>query len=210
MFQERLQSQLRPALRDAFRKLFNHDLDPQTIGFQQTRPEFEGDVTINVFPFLKISGKGPEQTATAIGEHLQTDLPMVARYNVVKGFLNILIDDAYWTGFLREAVDRDILSFPANGEKVMVEYASPNTNKPLHLGHLRNIFLGHGISRILEATGNEVVKVQVVNDRGIHICKSMLAWQKFGAGETPQSSGLKGESSWVNTMWSSTRPTRSR
>ncbi len=193
MFQERLQSQLRPALRDAFRKLFNHDLDPQTIGFQQTRPEFEGDVTINVFPFLKISGKGPEQTATAIGEHLQTDLPMVARYNVVKGFLNILIDDAYWTGFLREAVDRDILSFPANGEKVMVEYASPNTNKPLHLGHLRNIFLGHGISRILEATGNEVVKVQVVNDRGIHICKSMLAWQKFGAGETPQSSGLKGD-----------------
>jgi arginyl-tRNA synthetase len=193
MFQDRLRSQLVPALQSAFKDLFGHDLDAKAIGFQQTRPEFEGDVTINVFPFLKLSGKGPEQTAQAIGEHLVAHVPVVERFNVVKGFLNIVIGDAYWLGFLREAGERDILSFPATGEKVMVEYASPNTNKPLHLGHLRNIFLGYSVSRILQAAGNEVVKVQVINDRGIHICKSMLAWQKFGHGETPQSSGLKGD-----------------
>ena len=193
MFQDRLRSQLVPALQGAFKDLFGHDLDAKAIGFQQTRPEFEGDVTINVFPFLKLSGKGPEQTAQAIGEHLVAHVPVVERFNVVKGFLNIVIGDAYWLGFLREAGERDILSFPATGRKVMVEYASPNTNKPLHLGHLRNIFLGYSVSRILQASGYEVIKAQVINDRGIHICKSMLAWQKFGQGETPQSSGLKGD-----------------
>jgi arginyl-tRNA synthetase len=193
MFQDRLRSQLVPALQSAFNALFGHDLDAKTIGFQQTRPEFEGDVTINVFPFLKLSGKGPEQTAQAIGEHLVAHVPVVERFNVVKGFLNIVIADGHWTGFLKEAVEGDILAFPATGDKVMVEYASPNTNKPLHLGHLRNIFLGYSVSRILQAAGREVVKVQVINDRGIHICKSMLAWQKFGHGETPQSCGLKGD-----------------
>lgn len=193
MFQDRLRSQLVPALQCAFKDLFGHDLDAKAIGFQQTRPEFEGDVTINVFPFLKLSGKGPEQTAQAIGEHLVAHVPVVERFNVVKGFLNIVIGDAYWLGFLREAGERDILRFPATGKKVMVEYASPNTNKPLHLGHLRNIFLGYSVSRILQAAGHEVIKAQVINDRGIHICKSMLAWQKFGQGETPQSSGLKGD-----------------
>lgn len=193
MFHDRLQTLLVPALQDAFSQLFNHALDVRSIGFQQTRPEFEGDVTINVFPFLKISGKGPEQTAQAIGEQLVANVDVVERFNVVKGFLNIVISDAYWLGFLREAGEKDILAFPSTGEKVMVEYASPNTNKPLHLGHLRNIFLGWSVSRILEAAGNEVIKVQVINDRGIHICKSMLAWQKFGNGETPASSGLKGD-----------------
>ncbi|MBX2972039.1 MAG: arginine--tRNA ligase [Flavobacteriales bacterium] len=193
MFHDRLQALLVPALQDAFSQLFNHALDVRSIGFQQTRPEFEGDVTINVFPFLKISGKGPEQTAQAIGEFLVAKVDVVERFNVVKGFLNIVISDAYWLGFLREAGEKDILAFPSTGEKVMVEYASPNTNKPLHLGHLRNIFLGWSVSRILEAAGNEVIKVQVINDRGIHICKSMLAWQKFGNGETPASSGLKGD-----------------
>jgi arginyl-tRNA synthetase len=193
MFQDRLRSQLVPALQSAFKDLFGHDLDAKAIGFQQTRPEFEGDVTINVFPFLKLSGKGPEQTAQAIGDHLLAHVPVVARFNVVKGFLNIVIADGYWTAFLKEAEESDILAFAATGKKVMVEYASPNTNKPLHLGHLRNIFLGYSVSRILQAAGNEVVKVQVINDRGIHICKSMLAWQKFGHGETPQSSGLKGD-----------------
>jgi arginyl-tRNA synthetase len=193
MFQDRLRSQLVPALQSAFKDLFGHDLDAKAIGFQQTRPEFEGDVTINVFPFLKLSGKGPEQTAQAIGDHLLAHVPVVARFNVVKGFLNIVIADGYWTAFLKEAGESDILAFAATGKKVMVEYASPNTNKPLHLGHLRNIFLGYSVSRILQAAGNEVVKVQVINDRGIHICKSMLAWQKFGHGETPQSSGLKGD-----------------
>ncbi|MEZ4807827.1 MAG: arginine--tRNA ligase [Flavobacteriales bacterium] len=192
MFQDRLQAQLLPALQQAFRSLFGHELDSGAIGFQNTRPEFEGDVTINVFPFLKISGKGPEQTAQAIGDQLCSTLPIVERFNVVKGFLNLVIADTYWIDFVQGAAQQDLLAFPATGRKVMVEYASPNTNKPLHLGHLRNIFLGFGVSRILEAAGNEVVRAQVINDRGIHICKSMLAWRKFGAGETPES-GLKGD-----------------
>lgn len=193
MFQDRLQALLVPALQNAFSQLFNHTLDVRSLGFQQTRPEFEGDVTINVFPFLKISGKGPEPTAQAIGEFLVANVPVVDRFNVVKGFLNIVISDAYWLDFLKEAGTKDILALPATGKKVMVEYASPNTNKPLHLGHLRNIFLGWSVSRILEAAGNEVIKVQVINDRGIHICKSMVAWQKVGHGETPATSGLKGD-----------------
>jgi len=193
MFQDRLQQILLPALLAGFRELYGAAPDAEKIGFQPTRPEFEGDVTINVFPFLKLSGKGPEQTANAIGDHLVKHVEAVERFNVVKGFLNIVIADAYWTGFLHEASGTDLLRFPATGHKVMVEYASPNTNKPLHLGHLRNIFLGYSVSRILQAAGNQVVKVQVINDRGIHICKSMVAWRKFGNGETPESSGLKGD-----------------
>lgn len=193
MFQDRLQAQLVPALQAAFRDLFQAEVDTARLAFQPTRPEFEGDVTINVFPFLKQSGQGPEQTAQAIGEHVKANVPVVDRFNVVKGFLNISIADGYWLGFVKEACELDILAFPPTGRKVMVEYASPNTNKPLHLGHLRNIFLGNSVSRILQSAGNEVIKVQVINDRGIHICKSMLAWQKFGNGETPQSSGLKGD-----------------
>lgn len=193
MFQDRLQAQLLPALQTAFQDLFQHTLDPKAVAFQSTRPEFEGDITINVFPFLKISGKGPEQTATAIGEYLQAQVDVVERFNVVKGFLNIVITDRYWHGFLQEAGTMDILNFASTADQVMVEYSSPNTNKPLHLGHLRNNFLGHSVSRILEAAGNEVVRVQIINDRGIHICKSMVAWHKFGNGETPESSGLKGD-----------------
>ncbi|MEZ4740397.1 MAG: arginine--tRNA ligase [Flavobacteriales bacterium] len=193
MFQDRLQAVLVPALQQAFKALFGHELDPKSITFQATRPEFEGDVTINVFPFLKLSGKGPEPTAQAIGESIQRDLEVVSGFNVVKGFLNFVIADSYWTDYLAEAAKGEPLSFPSTGKQVMVEYASPNTNKPLHLGHMRNIFLGHSVSNILQAAGNEVVRVQVINDRGIHICKSMLAWLKFGNGETPQSSGLKGD-----------------
>ncbi|MBK7268920.1 MAG: arginine--tRNA ligase [Flavobacteriales bacterium] len=200
MFQDRLQALLVPAVQQAFASVFNAEVAAERIAFQTTRPEFEGDVTINVFPFLKQtadksgqSGKGPEPTAQAIGEHLQTNVDVVERFNVVKGFLNLVIADRYWLGFLQEAREKDILQFPSSGRKVMVEYSSPNTNKPLHLGHLRNNFLGHSVSRILQAAGHEVIKAQVINDRGIHICKSMLAWQKFGNGETPESSGLKGD-----------------
>lgn len=193
MYHDPLHAKLQPAVQGAFKHLFGHDLEAKAIAFQHTRPEFEGDVTINVFPYLKLSGKGPEQTATAIGEHLQRELPEVARFNVVKGFLNLVIADAYWTDFLEQAGARDILQFPSTGEQVMVEYSSPNTNKPLHLGHLRNNFLGHSVSRILQASGHEVVRVQIINDRGIHICKSMVAWQRFGHGETPETSGLKGD-----------------
>ncbi|MBL7986108.1 MAG: arginine--tRNA ligase, partial [Flavobacteriales bacterium] len=193
MFQDRLQAQLIPAIQAAFQQLFGATIDAKQLAFQPTRPEFEGDVTINVFPFLKLSGKGPEPTATAIGEFLQRELPIVARFNVIKGFLNLVITDGYWQGFLAEVMGKDLLAFPSTGKKVMVEYASPNTNKPLHLGHLRNIFLGYSVSRILQATGNEVVRVQVINDRGIHICKSMVAWRKSGKGETPASAGMKGD-----------------
>ncbi len=196
MFQDRLQSLLTPALHGAFSQLFGKELDARSIGFQATRPEFEGDVTINVFPFIKLSGKGPEQTAQAIGDHLKANVPIVERFNVVKGFLNIVIADGYWLGFLKEAGEKDLLQLEPvtpSEAKVMVEYASPNTNKPLHLGHLRNIFLGYSVSRILQAAGHEVIKVQVINDRGIHICKSMIAWQKFGKGETPASAGVKGD-----------------
>lgn len=196
MFQDRLQSLLTPALHGAFSQLFGKELDARSIGFQATRPEFEGDVTINVFPFIKLSGKGPEQTAQAIGDHLKANVPIVERFNVVKGFLNIVIADGYWLGFLKEAGEKDLLQLEPvtpSEAKVMVEYASPNTNKPLHLGHLRNIFLGYSVSRILQAAGHEVIKVQVINDRGIHICKSMIAWQKFGMGETPASAGVKGD-----------------
>ncbi|MBS1939573.1 MAG: arginine--tRNA ligase [Bacteroidetes bacterium] len=193
MFQDRLRAILAPAVQAAFNDCFGRSPDAGSIGFQPTRPEFGGDTTINVFPFLKLSGKGPEQTAQAVGGHLVKHVAEVAGFNVVKGFLNIEISDAYWLGFLKEADGKDILTFSPTGKQVMVEFASPNTNKPLHLGHLRNIFLGWSVGRILEAAGNEVVKVQVVNDRGIHICKSMVAWRMYGNGETPATSGLKGD-----------------
>ncbi len=193
MMTDPLQARLQLAVQRAFQQLFDAEVTLKQIGFQPTRPEFEGDVTMNVFPFLKLTGKAPEATATAIGEFLAREEPVVARFNVIKGFLNLVIADSFWLGFLQEASTRDILALPFTGKKVMVEYASPNTNKPLHLGHMRNIFLGHSVSRILESAGNEVVRVQVVNDRGIHICKSMVAWQKFGNGETPASVGLKGD-----------------
>lgn len=193
MYQDPLHARIAPAVQQAFSTLFSAEVGMDKLVFQATRPEFEGDLTINVFPFLKFSGKGPEPTATAIGEHLVAQVDIVERFNVIKGFLNLVIADAYWLGFLESSVDKDLLSFPPTGRKVMVEYSSPNTNKPLHLGHMRNIFLGHSVSNLLEATGNEVVRVQVINDRGIHICKSMVAWRNFGKGETPESSGLKGD-----------------
>ncbi|MCL4281547.1 MAG: arginine--tRNA ligase [Flavobacteriales bacterium] len=191
MFQDRLQALLLPAVQNAFRELFGQA--PDAVAFQSTRPEFEGDITINVFPFLKLSGKGPEQTATAVGGHLVQHAGIVERFNVVKGFLNIVIADAHWQAFLHEAAEHDLLQFPSTGQQVMVEYASPNTNKPLHLGHARNIFLGDSVGRILQAAGHDVVRAQIINDRGIHICKSMVAWRQFGNGETPESSGLKGD-----------------
>ncbi len=193
MMKDPLLARLTPAVERAFKQLYDKEIPLHQFGFQATRPEFDGDVTINVFPFTKLIGKGPELLANELGGFLLREEPVVVRFNVIKGFLNLVIADGYWQDFVKVAGERDILAFPATGRKVMVEYASPNTNKPLHLGHLRNIFLGWSVSRILEASGNEVVKVQVINDRGIHICKSMLAWRKFGQGETPQSSGLKGD-----------------
>ena len=181
---------------NAIKALYNVDVDPKTIVPQATRKEFEGNLTVVVFPFLKASHKKPEETAKEIGAWLQENEPIVEKFNVVKGFLNLNLDPKFWINILNQIVEDPNYGFrkPTEESKlVMVEYSSPNTNKPLHLGHVRNNLLGYSLSKILEANGNKVVKTNIVNDRGIHICKSMLAWQKWGNGETPQTSGKKGD-----------------
>lgn len=178
----------------AVKALYQTDLDAADIGLQPTRKEFEGQVTIVTFPFTKFSRKSPEQTGTDIGEFLKNEVKEISGFNVIKGFLNISLSDAYWIDKLyTEILADDFAVFKPNGKKVMVEYSSPNTNKPLHLGHVRNNLLGYSVAEILKADGYEVIKANLVNDRGIHICKSMLAWQKFGNGETPESTGEKGD-----------------
>jgi arginyl-tRNA synthetase len=178
----------------AVKHLYNIDIAAGDITLQETRKEFEGQVTVVTFPFTRFSKKSPEQTGNEIGAYLQNELPEVAGFNVIKGFLNISLADGYWLGQLYNKISpADFGVFKPNGKKVMVEYSSPNTNKPLHLGHVRNNLLGFSVAEILSAAGFEVIKANLVNDRGIHICKSMLAWQTFGNGETPESSGLKGD-----------------
>ena len=160
---------------------------------QKTRKEFEGDYTLVVFPLLKASRKSPEATATEIGEYLVANTPEIKAFNVIKGFLNLSLDSAFWAARFREVAANDTFGQAApTGRTVMIEYSSPNTNKPLHLGHIRNNLLGYSVAQILKANGNKVIKVNLVNDRGIHICKSMLAWKLYG-GETPASSGMKGD-----------------
>ena len=183
------------AIASASKHCFQAELDPETIQVQQTRKEFEGDRTVVVFPLTRASKSSPEATAELLGKHLVLSNELVSAYQVVKGFLNLTIVPSYWTSALEEAVQMKQFGFGAAHSlpKVMVEYSSPNTNKPLHLGHLRNNFLGYSVSRILEAAGHSVVKVQIINDRGIHICKSMVAWELFGNGETPESAGIKGD-----------------
>ncbi|MDO3641123.1 arginine--tRNA ligase [Mucilaginibacter sp. L3T2-6] len=178
----------------AVKHLYNTDIAAADINLQETRKEFEGQLTIITFPFTRFSKKSPEQTGTDIGAFLQNELAEVSGFNVIKGFLNISLADSYWVNQLYTEISSDkfAVSEP-NGKKVMVEYSSPNTNKPLHLGHVRNNLLGFSVAEILGAAGYEVIKANLVNDRGIHICKSMLAWQKFGNGETPESSGMKGD-----------------
>ncbi|RZK55822.1 MAG: arginine--tRNA ligase, partial [Pedobacter sp.] len=179
---------------DAVKELYNQSIEESVLNIQETRKEFEGQVTIVVFPITKISKQSPEQTATAIGDYLVANVAEVTAFNVVKGFLNLSIADSYWLNlFNNELLSDDFGKAKSNGKKVMVEYSSPNTNKPLHLGHVRNNLLGYAVAELLKADGYEVFKVNLVNDRGIHICKSMLAWEKWGNGETPESSGLKGD-----------------
>ncbi|MDB4919245.1 arginine--tRNA ligase [Mucilaginibacter sp.] len=179
---------------NAVKHLYNTDITAADINLQETRKEFEGQVTIVTFPFTKFSKKSPEQTGNEIGTFLQNEIKEVADFNVIKGFLNLSIADDYWIDQLYNEILPDTFAVAEpNGKKVMVEYSSPNTNKPLHLGHVRNNLLGFSVAEILAAAGYEVVKSNLVNDRGIHICKSMLAWQRFGNGETPESSGLKGD-----------------
>ena len=170
------------------------DVDSKLVQVQKTRKDFEGDFTLVVFPFLKTSRKGPEATADEIGRYMTEHFAEIKSFNVVKGFLNINLSHDFWIDCFNDIVSDENFGFaPSSSRSVMVEYSSPNTNKPLHLGHIRNNLLGYSVSRLLEANGNKVMKVNLVNDRGIHICKSMLAWQMFGNGETPASSGMKGD-----------------
>lgn len=179
---------------NAIKQIYNEEIVESVINLQETRKEFEGQVTIVVFPITKISKKSPEETANAIGEYLVENVEEVTAFNVVKGFLNLSIANSYWLNlFNNDLLSTGFGKIKSNGQKVMVEYSSPNTNKPLHLGHVRNNLLGYAVAELLKADGYEVFKVNLVNDRGIHICKSMLAWQKWGNGETPETSGLKGD-----------------
>ena len=166
----------------------------QQVNFQKTRPEFEGDMTIVVFPFGKLAGRNPEQLANEMGAEMIKESDMIAKFNVVKGFLNLLISDKFWMDFFKaNHENREFGRKPISGKNVVIEYSSPNTNKPLHLGHIRNNLLGWSVSEIMKANGKRVVRVNLVNDRGIHICKSMLAWLKWGNGCTPESTGKKGD-----------------
>ncbi|MEK9603802.1 MAG: arginine--tRNA ligase [Flavobacteriaceae bacterium] len=176
--------------------LSDYELSDQKLEFQATRKDFEGDITLVLFPLLKLTRQNPAVLGEKIGRHLVDCSPYVSHFNVVSGFLNLSISDAYYLKFLKDILKVKNYGHTTVGEDaptVMVEFSSPNTNKPLHLGHIRNNLLGHSVSRILEANGNHVIKTQIINDRGIHICKSMLAWQHYGKGETPKSSGLKGD-----------------
>ena len=181
---------------EAIEKLYSQKTDPNQVQIQNTRKDFEGDKTVVVFPFLRFSKKSPEQTGEELGNYLTVHVGEISGFNVVKGFLNLVIDGSYWINQLNEAAGDEQYGFsPVTNESelVMIEYSSPNTNKPLHLGHIRNNLLGFSISEIMKANGNKVVKTNIVNDRGIHICKSMYAWQQLGNGETPDSSGKKGD-----------------
>ena len=181
---------------DAVKTLYGQDIPAAQVQVQKTKKEFEGDLTVVVFPFVKAARKSPEQTGAEIGEYLVANQPFIASYNVIKGFLNLSIGKAYWVGELNRmhADPHYGTATPApDAPLMMIEYSSPNTNKPLHLGHIRNNLLGYSIAEIQKACGWRVVKTNIVNDRGIHICKSMLAWKRFGGGETPESSGMKGD-----------------
>ncbi|MCB9365319.1 MAG: arginine--tRNA ligase [Flavobacteriales bacterium] len=179
---------------EGIQQLYGVEVNVNQVQVQKTRPDFEGDLTVVVFPFLKASKKSPEQTGEDLGDYLQEQIEAITDFNVVKGFLNFSISAAYWLNEFKIISTTNDFGFTQNsGKTYMVEYSSPNTNKPLHLGHLRNVFLGYSVANILKANGHQVFKTQIINDRGIHICKSMLAWQKFGEGETPETSGLKGD-----------------
>ena len=180
----------------AVKELYGQDVPEKMVQLQKTRSEFEGNLTLVVFPFLKISHKKPEDTAQDLGQYIKDNCQAIADYNVVKGFLNLVIDKKAWLGLLNEMNANEKFGekpVTENSPLVMIEYSSPNTNKPLHLGHVRNNLLGWSLAQIMEANGNKVVKTNIVNDRGIHICKSMLAWLKYGNGETPETSGKKGD-----------------
>ena len=187
---------LKEKIRETLKELYKSEVPDNLIQIQETRKDFKGDFTLVVFPLLRYSKNTPEKTGEDIGSHIASSFPAISGYNVVKGFLNLEISDEWWIDYFRKMEsEKDLLSRcrVSSPEVIMVEYSSPNTNKPLHLGHIRNNLLGFSLYRILSECGHKVIKTNIVNDRGIHICKSMLAWQKYGNGETPESSGMKGD-----------------
>lgn len=191
-----IENRLADSVIKGIKALYQQELPLAQVQLQKTKKEFQGHLTLVVFPFLKLSKKSPEQTAQEIGEYLLKNEPSIANFNVIKGFLNLTIASSCWVDLLnRINADKQygVLTATESSPLVMIEYSSPNTNKPLHLGHVRNNLLGHALANIVKANGNRVVKTNIVNDRGIHICKSMLAWKKYGQGETPESSGKKGD-----------------
>ena len=193
----KIENKITEAVKAIVEELYGQPVPEKMVQLQETRPEFEGQITLVVFPFTKMSHKAPDATAQEIGEQLVQKLPeVISGYNAVKGFLNLSISSRQWIGILQEIYENPKFGFtPVTDESplVMIEYSSPNTNKPLHLGHVRNNLLGWALAKVMEANGNRVVKTNIVNDRGIHICKSMLAWLKWGNGETPETSGKKGD-----------------
>ena len=192
----KIEDKLVASVINGLKALYGQEVPEKMVQLQKTKKEFEGHLTLVVFPFLKMSKKGPEQTAQEIGEYLKANDPAVAAFNVIKGFLNLTIASATWIELLNEIQADEqygLMQVTDASPLVMIEYSSPNTNKPLHLGHVRNNLLGNALANIVAANGNKVVKTNIVNDRGIHICKSMLAWKKYGNGETPETSGKKGD-----------------
>ena len=192
----KIEDKLVASVLNGLKALYGQEVPEKMVQLQKTKKEFEGHLTLVVFPFLKMSKKGPEQTAQEIGEYLKANDPAVAAFNVIKGFLNLTIASATWIELLNEIQADELYGLVQVTDAsplVMIEYSSPNTNKPLHLGHVRNNLLGNALANIVAANGNKVVKTNIVNDRGIHICKSMLAWKKYGNGETPETSGKKGD-----------------
>jgi len=187
-------NRLQNAVAQAVEQLYGEATDPSKVLVNTIPPDFTGDYSVVIFPFVKISKKSPDAAAAEIGAFLQQNVAEITQFNVVKGFLNLEISEEYWQQFLAElSINPDFGRQPRNGKKVMVEFSSPNTNKPLHMGHIRNILLGWSCTKLLEATGYEVVKTQIINDRGVAICKSMLCWLKFGEGKTPESEGIKSD-----------------
>ncbi len=190
-----LAEQIKASAKEALAALYpDAEIPASAITVNQTKPEFEGDYTLVLFPFLKILRQKPDAIGTAIGDHMVANTNYVAKYDIVAGFLNLTVKESYWAEFLTTQYNNTTFGeHAATGKKVMVEYSSPNTNKPLHFGHMRNIFLGYAMSGILQRTGNDVVKANLINDRGIHICKSMVAWKRYANGATPESTGIKGD-----------------
>jgi len=191
-----MENLLRKAVKEALLSIYSNEIDESHLQIQKTRKEFAGDLTLVVFPLVRLSGRSPEETAAAIGDFLVSHLDAISSYNVIKGFLNVTVSPSEWAKQLQDISDIASYGFaepPDDPTVTVIEYSSPNTNKPLHLGHIRNNLLGFSLSRICSAAGEKVIRTNIVNDRGIHICKSMVAWQMFGNGETPESSGKKGD-----------------